>query len=200
MKFVAVSQRVDSLSDRNETRDSVDQRLTAWLNICGFIPIQVPNCLGTALIGWLGHLRPCAIVLSGGNDIGQCFDRDNTELMLLAYAEENHLPLLGICRGMQMLAHYYGVNLIPVGGHVRTRHFLTGIISGEVNSYHGYALATCPDGFEVLATSEDGSIEAIRHLFLPWEGWMWHPEREPIFDADNISRLKILFHRISSFE
>jgi putative glutamine amidotransferase len=80
-----------------------------------------------------------------------------------------------------------------VKGHLRTRHQLTGTISSEVNSYHGYSIAACPHGFEVLARSEDGEIEAIRHRTLSWEGWMWHPEREDHFAAHDMHRIKALF-------
>ena len=40
---------------------------------------------------------------------------------------------------------------------------------------------------------EHGVIEAIRHATLPWEGWMWHPEREPVLHRQDIERLKALF-------
>ncbi len=193
MKVVAISQRVDAFLERNETRDALDQRLPAFIASCGYMPVPVPNALGGRLHDWLMVVHPMAIVLSGGNDIGQCAERDDTELALLAHAMERQLPLLGICRGMQMTAHRAGASLHPVGGHVRTRHQLSGTISAEVNSYHGHSLATCPDGFEVLARSEDGEIEAIRHLSLPWQGWMWHPEREEHFNDDDIHRLRALF-------
>lgn len=193
MKIVAVSQRVDHYPDRNETRDALDQRLAAFVAICGHVPVPVPNALGGAIRDWLTVVQPAAVVLSGGNDIGQCAERDNTEFALLTYAQERHLPVLGICRGMQMIAHWAGTGRHPVQGHVRTRHCLSGEITGEANSYHGFALAACPTGFEVLARSEDGEIEAIRHQSLPWEGWMWHPEREPNFSEHDIQRLKALF-------
>jgi gamma-glutamyl-gamma-aminobutyrate hydrolase PuuD len=203
LKVVAVSQRVDRYPQSNESRDAVDQRLITFLNYAGFIPIPVPNMIKSSsnhfsggiyeLNRWLAAVEPAAIVLSGGNDIGQCLERDLTEERLIGYSSENNKPLLGICRGMQMLAHWAGANLKPVFGHVRTRHRLIGQIHNEVNSYHNFSVSTCPDGFEVLAKSEDGEIEAIRHCSLRWEGWMWHPEREINIPINDIQRLKELF-------
>ncbi len=203
MKLVAVSQRVDHFQDRGEIRDALDQRLISFLLMTGFIPVPVPNglykpspdcwCDHEPLGTWLDALKPQAFVLSGGNDIGQYPERDSTENFLLEYARKHQTPLLGICRGMQMIANWAGVGLHPVCGHVRTRHRLSGEITGEANSYHDFTLVTCPVDFEVISSSEDGEIEAIRHQSLPWEGWMWHPEREENFAKRDIQRIKALF-------
>lgn len=203
MKVVAVSQRVEVLAERGETRDALDQQLVDFLLASGCLPVPVPNTLcrpvhdstaaADALHEWLGTLAPQAIVLSGGNDLGEQPKRDMTEARLLEHARANALPVLGVCRGMQMIGHWAGGRLKPVNGHVGTRHRLSGRIVAEVNSYHRLALAACPADFEVLARSEDGEIEAIRHCSLPWEGWMWHPEREPVFAAHDLARLKALF-------
>lgn len=194
MKIVAVSQRVDVYPDRNERRDALDQRLCQWLVVAGYLPIPVPNGLGLeGLRLWLSAVRPAAIVLSGGNDMGEVIERDNTERQLLVYAQEGTLPVLGICRGMQMMGVWAGGALKPVQGHTRTRHELRGELVGEANSFHNYSLAACPADFAVTATAEDGCIEAIRHESFAWEGWMWHPERETDFQPRDIERLKVLF-------
>ncbi|MBV4472852.1 gamma-glutamyl-gamma-aminobutyrate hydrolase family protein [Pseudomonas botevensis] len=194
MKVIAVSQRVDLHPDRGERRDALDQRLVSFLLAAGFMPVPVPNEPRLPLEQWLTAVAPQALVLSGGNDIGQCPARDVTEAGLLEHACAQALPVLGICRGMQMLAHWSGGGLKPVAGHVRTRHQLSGQIEAEVNSYHSLALDGCPQDFEVLAHSEDGEIEAIRHLHRPWQGWMWHPEREAEFAAHDIQRIQRLFN------
>ncbi len=203
MKVVVVSQRVDLFPERNETRDALDQRLAMFLAMAGFLPVAVPNVLHTAkfskrddnhfLSKWLEALQPSAVMLSGGNDIGKCKTRDFTEDQLLDYAERRKMPVLGICRGMQMMAHWSGAELHRVKGHVQTVHQVSGKITGKVNSYHDFSIKFCPSGYELLARSEDGEIEAIRHQSLPWEGWMWHPERNANFEDRDLKRIKVLF-------
>jgi gamma-glutamyl-gamma-aminobutyrate hydrolase PuuD len=203
VKIVAVSQRVDYFPERNERRDALDQRLITFLMVAGFIPVPVPNVLidknpklveysFEVLESWLNAVKPEAIVLSGGNDVGDCPDRDATEIELINYALRNKLPLLGICRGMQIIGLWAGGALHKVQGHNQAIHKLRGIMQTTVNSFHNYSLAYCPDGFEVIARSEDGEIESIRHLTLPWEGWMWHPERETLFSDEDCRRIKDL--------
>lgn len=200
MKRVAVSQRVDDLPERNERRDALDQALCRWLLACGCLPLPVPNGLLLAaqsgepdLHAWLSGLRLEAVVLSGGNDLGQAPERDATERALLVYAEQMQLPVLGICRGMQMLADWAGTGLRPIAGHVAIRHRLRGEFEREVNSFHRFALTGCPAGYRAAANSDDGCIEAISHESRRWEGWMWHPEREAVFQAADGQRLQALF-------
>lgn len=202
---VVVSQRVDVWEDRGERRDALDQRLSQWLWDAGCVPIPVPNFLASlagghgacSLQAWLLKVNPDGVLLSGGNDIGTMPERDRTEVHLLTYAQDQRLPVLGICRGMQMMAIGSGGSLVPVTGHVRSRHRLRvakgcSIWPDEVNSFHNLALSACPSEYGVTAWSEDNVIESIRHKTLPWEGWMWHPEREGCFSAHDTMRFRAL--------
>lgn len=203
--LVGITQRIDSVVGRAELRDALDQRLAQWLVHAGFIPVVVPNTLSgidhptePRLESWLQAVQPSALILSGGNDIGEYPARDITERYLLSWAEANRVPVLGICRGLQMMAVWAGVDLVKKEGHVGSRHQLVVPTRKDewpasVNSYHNCGLASCPDGFEAAAQAEDSSIEAIKHIKLPWEGWMWHPEREVPFSPQDIKRLKWLF-------
>lgn len=200
MKLVAVSQRVDAYPDRQERRDALDQRLVLWLKAAGYLAVPVPNLAWETaeLSAWLTKLAPCAILLSGGNDLGEAPERDHTETLLLHYGASQHLPLLGICRGMQMLLAHAGARLQPLDGHVAVRHPLlpdslyTGPWPETVNSFHRRGVRATPPGYAPLVRAADGSIEAMRHETLPWEGWMWHPEREPEFSPADIERLRRL--------
>ena len=120
MKIVAVSQRIDDYTERNERRDALDQKLSSFLMECGFFSLPVPNALSnngegksedafSELGSWLQVFKPNAILLSGGNDVGSCIDRDCTEKGLIDFASKRNLPVLGICRGMQMMATLAGL-------------------------------------------------------------------------------------------
>jgi len=206
-KIIGITQRVDTVNSYNESRDAIDKRMISWVMEAGFFPVTIPNNLvDTSLLKssqlvfdqWLNLLNIDAAILSGGNDIGDIPQRDLTESCLLTWAEKNHKPVLGICRGMQMMGIHAGGKLIKADGHVNTHHSLQidiknhGEFPDMVNSYHNYVLKDCPESFKVLAKSEDGHLEAMVHKKLPWEAWMWHPEREVIFSSADIKRLKKL--------
>lgn len=199
MKRILVTQRIDWIDSRQEYCESTDRRLIKLLYDSGFIPIPFPNFEAYQIQNFefckevLRSLAPAGLLLSGGNDLLQFPDRDKTEFFLLNYAYENLLPVLGICRGMQVMAVKNGAQLKKVKDHVRTRHLVTGTINKTVNSYHNYSISNCPTDYSVLATSKDGNIEAIRHNYLQWEGWMWHPERDSILDPSTIQEIRRVF-------
>lgn len=206
-KIIGITQRVDKIESYNEYRDALDQRLINWIVSLGFIAVPIPNSLvdltsptnlQSNIDDWLNEVGIDGIILSGGNDIGKFENRDLTEKNLLFWAEKYKKPVLGICRGMQMLGLYAGEELIEVDGHINTRHKLEikkeykNLLPNSVNSYHNFALKKCPNEYEMLAESNDGCIKAIKHKRLLWEGWMWHPEREVLFNNIDKERFKKL--------
>lgn len=200
-KLVAVSMRIDTIESYGEVRDAVDENLFHWLAKAGFLPVPVPNTLveTDVLESWFSCIQPDFFVLSGGNNIGDFPNRDQTEMGIINYSVENKKPLLGICRGMQMIAKWAGEEVVAVTGHVRTRHHLNSEIEGislpeSVNSYHDFAIKSCPEAFEVISRSDDGFLEAFKHKSLPVEGWMWHPEREIKFSTDDFTNIRKLFN------
>ena len=204
---VGVTQRVDKADFYNEWRDALDQRLIDWVIQSGFVPVPIPNTIvdisstnscHPILENWLNKVKIEGIILSGGNDIGENPARDETEKFLLEWAQKNRTPILGICRGMQMMAVWSKGKLIRIKNHSSTRHQLkiSNLASdwpSEVNSFHRWGLDGCPADFEVKAFTDDNVIEAIKHKQLPWEGWMWHPEREVHFSKKDTRRLKAFF-------
>lgn len=192
---IGVSMRVVEAAGYHEPRDALAQNwapfLQAALPQAAWLP--VPNLGAGAARAFCETWGLDRLILTGGEDIGTSPVRDATELDLLNWAQERALPVLGICRGMQLMAVRAGGRLRRVEGHVRSRHQLSGAIAASVNSYHGMGLDGCPPGYRVMATAEDGEVEAFAHASLPWAGWMWHPERETPFSAGDIERLREMF-------
>ena len=91
--------RVEHVADRVETRDVIDEQLINFVTSSGFMPVLVPNVLIlndsnleiSTLEYWLNTLKVEAIILSGGNNIGQYTQRDKTELELIKYALDNFI-------------------------------------------------------------------------------------------------------------
>lgn len=119
-------------------------------------------------------------------------ERDAAELALLAKCAEAKTPVLGICRGFQVINVFFGGTLLQdIPGHsaidgVDGQHKVTTAPSplqelyGEamtVNSAHHQAIGQLGEGLETVQWAEDGVPEAIVHQALPIWGVQWHPER-----------------------
>lgn len=139
-------------------------------------------------------------ILSGGEDIGIDKERDNTEIAILEYARSNNLPLLGICRGLQLIFQYYGGSLEDgsdrfLKAHCSTSHYV--LYETEkilVNSYHKKKLIpeTLPPELRIKAVcASDHSIEAVSGENLL--GIMWHPEREQPYKKWNTELIRSFF-------
>lgn len=188
MRAVLVSQRVEIITSCKERRDCLDQRWCGFLHNCGLLPIPVMN-QGQDIRALFDLVTPAGILLTGGNDLmaygGNAPERDETERRLIELGVKYDIPVVGVCRGMQMITEHFGGSLGKVTGHVARRHILSGDIVREVNSYHNLAVAELPEGFEVLARAEDGVVEAMRHRQCRIMAIMWHPERETPYRAED---------------
>lgn len=124
------------------------------------------------------------LIFSGGDNLGVYPERDETERILLTYAIEKRIPIIGVCRGLQLIYDYYGGRL-KIGDKLFKNTHQSAIhkISTKngiqtVNSYHANYLEekSLPKELKVIARSEkDGSIEAVSNERIL--GIMWHPER-----------------------
>lgn len=98
------------------------------------------------------------------------------------------IPMLGVCLGMQSLAHVFGGTILKaeriMHGKVDTVYHLGGDLFRNVPRrfpavrYHSLAVSadSLPDCFEICAYASDGEIMAIRHRSLYIWGVQFHPE------------------------
>ncbi len=195
MKRIAITQRVEYLPAIRERRDALSQEWAELAEACGFLPLPLPNRLDTVR-EMLRELRPDGVLLTGGNDLtaygGNAPERDETEHFLIDWAAEHGIPLLGVCRGMQMLLDHFGTPLERVEGHIRVEHPLSN--GDTVNSFHSWGARDCRLPLEEQTRSSDGVVEAVRRRDCPWiRGIMWHPERYHPFRARDIQFIKEAF-------
>jgi gamma-glutamyl-gamma-aminobutyrate hydrolase PuuD len=186
MKTLLISPRLEFIAETGEERVSLDTRWFEFLKFCG---------LRFKLAGYVEYdlENIDGIILSGGNDLS-CFSysyqnkkRDDYEVSLVDAAIKSNLPVLGVCRGAQLLAQMYDSKLAVVRKHVRTEHRLVKKLKSEllgfaldnetVNSFHNFGITDLGSNLRSLAKCEDGTIEAFEHNSLRILGILWHPER-----------------------
>jgi N5-(cytidine 5'-diphosphoramidyl)-L-glutamine hydrolase len=197
MRTVAVTQRVCVVPAYGERRDCLDQAWTEFLGACGLLPLLLPNVTETA-IALCETAGVAGLVLTGGNDLaelgGDAPERDAVEQALLDLAARRELPVLGVCRGMQVIQQRFAIPLQRVEGHVAQRQVIQ--IDGEpreVNSYHHFAAFDSRPPLDVWAVADDGVVKAIRHSAVPMTGIMWHPERFIPFSAADVALFRQVF-------
>jgi N5-(cytidine 5'-diphosphoramidyl)-L-glutamine hydrolase len=197
VKTVAITQRVTLVPQYGERRDCLDQSWSRFIAACGLLPLAMPNVPDVAL-ALCARAEVSGLVLTGGNDLaalgGDAPERDATENALLDAAEARGLPVLGVCRGMQLLQQRCAIPLQRVEGHVARNQVIT--IDGElaeVNSYHHFAARESRPPLDVWAAAPDGVVKAVRHAARPSTGIMWHPERNTPFAAADIALFRRVF-------
>jgi microsomal dipeptidase-like Zn-dependent dipeptidase/gamma-glutamyl-gamma-aminobutyrate hydrolase PuuD len=179
----------------------------------GGVPVVIPPVADKAvLVNTLNHID--ALILSGGGDLNPLFvgeepsprlrginqERDLPELMLTRLAYNRQIPILGICRGIQVLAAALGGKVaqdITINANVKhsqdaDRSELTHSVKvvqdstlfniyGQeklfVNSFHHQAVKEPGDKFRIVAKSSDGIVEAMESSeYKSILGVQWHPE------------------------
>ncbi|HXM38780.1 MAG TPA: gamma-glutamyl-gamma-aminobutyrate hydrolase family protein [Gemmatimonadales bacterium] len=178
----------------------------------GLVPLAVPTMLGPErAAAALQSVR--GLVLTGGEDVApgrygaaphpRLGDvdpaRDAAELALIAAARARRLPILAICRGIQILNVALGGTLYqdldserpgPVPHTGETSHAVRvepgsllertlGARSATVNSRHHQAIRDLAPGLRAVAWAEDGVIEGaeLADASAPWTvAVQWHPE------------------------
>lgn len=198
--LIAVTQRVDIISrgrGATERRDALDQAWVRFLSTAGFCAVPLPNHLPAALALFNG-LPLHGLLLTGGNDLmaydGDAPERDATESALLGAARTRRLPVIGVCRGMEVLFHSCGVRLEEVDGHVVDRQTVRSK-AGErlVNSYHRLGTRETGQHLVEWASSADGVVKAIHHVTEQMVGVMWHPERLAPFAEEDLGLFRTTF-------
>jgi N5-(cytidine 5'-diphosphoramidyl)-L-glutamine hydrolase len=189
---IGPTQRVDKVSGRNERRDTLDQTWAQLLLQSGFVPIPLPNQPNYAR-QFVEALGLSGVILTGGNDLADLPEatdsapqRDAFERELLEICSDRRMPVMGVCRGMQMIVRYFGGTLMRLEDHVGKPHPIIPRASSmptlpraEVNSFHGFGIRSegLPADLAVAGVAPDGTVEAVVHRSLPMWAVMWHPER-----------------------
>ncbi|WP_433194508.1 gamma-glutamyl-gamma-aminobutyrate hydrolase family protein [Nocardia sp. CA-107356] len=194
---VLTTQMVTIDEQRGERRDTLDHRWTEFLTRCGLVPIAVPNH-PEAAAHLLTAIPTAGVLLTGGNDLsaygGTAPERDATERLLVTEALRRHRGVLGVCRGMQMLQHHFGVSLARVPKHAGVDHEIEFLGKARiVNSYHRWAARDSADPLDVWARAADGVVESVGSHELRVAGIMWHPERVTVPDPHDIALFRDLF-------
>lgn len=151
-----------------------------------------------------GDISPA---MYSGQDAGLCRGidpiREESDRCMCKAFWRAKKPVLGICRGMQMINVLFGgtlledlgeLNEIHKGNQEGDRYHLVSAQEGSllhqlyggrfpVNSSHHQAVERPGEVFCVTCQAEDGTIEAIESPTLPILGVQWHPERHKLGGA-----------------
>lgn len=198
--------------------DTVSRSHTAALRAAHGVPLVLPTDSADEVGAMLERVD--GLILTGGGDVdpstygrepqpsisGLDTDRDRFEIQLVLAARERAVPVLAICRGLQVANVTFGGDLIvdiptEVPGDVGHRASesvdlathslrldrnsrlarLVGDDTAHVNSSHHQAALRIGEGMRAVAWAADGIVEAIETIDDRWWllGVQWHPEQPP---------------------
>ncbi|HCW06329.1 MAG TPA: peptidase C26 [Cytophagales bacterium] len=171
----------------------------------------------------LDDVKKCdGVLITGGDDVHPRFygssethypnapdefveDRDEFEIQTFLKAQENNLPVLGICRGLQLINCILGGTLQQDLGELNKIHKrvskddkihpvkisansllreISQVNQGEVNSSHHQAIDKLASNLKINCQAMDGTIEGVERTGRPFLlAVQWHPER--MLDQDS---------------
>jgi len=196
-KFILISMRQDYFYNKKELRFCIDTKLIDWVSNLGFQSLLVPDLNTLNFFIKQNTLKIKGILLSGGNNIDKNSLRYKIEKRLVDISKNKKIPLLGICHGLQFLNFLERGTLKKIKNHVGVVHKIKSKDNYplKVNSFHEYGIKKLGKNFEIISISYDNQIEAIKHRKYNWLGWMWHPEREKVFNKDLNRIAKLFFNK-----
>ena len=162
--------------------DSFVYILVQYLGELGAEPVVYRHDAVTA--GEVRDLEPDGILISPGPGTPDDAGVSNELLATLS----GHVPIFGVCLGMQCIGQVFGGDVIraPEVMHGKTsvvEHDSAGVFKGVPNPltatrYHSLIVdrASVPPDLEVTATCDGGLVMGLRHRSHPVEGVQFHPE------------------------
>ena len=203
---IGISLRVVENTDYNEKRDALSHDWSQFFEKLGINPLLIPNTIKD-ISSFLEDMQVEGLFLSGGDNIGDNQDRDETEQKIINYCLEKKIPLIGICRGMQVINTFFGggIETLENSKHVGDPHFVSlnkniaeflHTNELQVNSFHNNIIKQKNLGknLKPFAMANDDTIEGFYHTKLPMFGVMWHPERN-LNDKNELIIRKIFYEK-----
>jgi len=218
-----------------KTLSYLENEMAAFIAQKGILPVLIPDLREVYLKDLLGEMD--GFVLQGGNDVApQSYGeepilsgrwkgdpyRDQYEMKILDFALKSNKPVLGICRGLQLMNVYFGGTLyqddasqrqnilihrkadlydkVSHGVRFTKGKILDKIYSEEadprINSVHHQSIKDLGKDLEVLAICPgDGTIEAIGYTGAEEGkiiGVQWHPEFSAALKEEVVDPQKLL--------
>lgn len=179
MKKILITQRLEK-NQHGDFIDSLEHNYIEYFEKLGYKLVIVPNRTKN-LKSYLENIYGIILTGGGSTPLKKLSIRDKIEIDLIKNSIKNKIPLLGICRGMQMINYYFGGKLKKIKKHVKINHeiYFKKKKIAKVNSYHNEAILkkNIHKDLEIIAETKDNVIEAIKHKKHKILGIMWHPER-----------------------